>query len=415
MHWREQLNAIIDEQFSDVVALRRYLHQHPEVSGEEYATSDLLAARTSELGMTVRRGPEKRGVIADLRLPGSREDDPVFAVRGDIDALRIQDSKTVEYASQRAGIMHACGHDAHAAMTFGVAAAVTELHNQTDFRDFAEGFRFRAIFQPAEETCRGALEMIEAGALEGVEAIIATHVDPRRNLGAIGVRSGVLTANCDHLHVTVHGQGGHAARPQEARDPIWAATQLISELYQRVRSESDGNPEVVIAFGQIFGGHNGNVIPDDVTLNGTLRTLSPVARDAAKSGIQAIAKRVGEATGTTIEIDFVSAADAVVNCPQLTELISATAGEGMDDVTVKKIAQPSMGGEDFAFYGNHVPAAMFRLGVCSDKCGGAPLHTSDFDLDEEALRIGIRIMAQTAIAWCETKRDRNGEMVDTKT
>src|SRR5215213_3341459 len=219
-------------------------------------------------------GPDGCGVIADNPSPNGAAR---VAIRGDIDALRIHDEKQVPYRSQREGIMHACGHDAHAAIVTHTAATLRrlELEGKAPWP-----LHWRAILQPAEETATGARAMMAAGALENVRSIYALHVDPSRRAGEIGLRTGAFTAHCDAIHITIRGRGGHGARPHESRDPIAAAAQLISTLYQFVPRANDSLDAVVLSFGQVSGGRNPNVIPEVVELGGTLRTLdADVRRD----------------------------------------------------------------------------------------------------------------------------------------
>lgn len=387
------LDAALDRQNDEMVSLRRLLHRQPEVSGAEFETSRLLKDRLDSFNcVSTRLGPEGRGVIADIGDPG----DPVFAIRGDIDALRIQDEKEVSYRSERPGVMHACGHDAHTAMIFGTVAAFAELYRSSSL---PASFRLRAIFQPAEETCEGAKEMIEAGAVEGVRALIAAHVDPNYPVGTVIVCPGVMTAHCDHLRIAVRGQGGHAARPHQTRDPIAAAANLIQSLYSQVPRSVDSQNPIVLTIGQILGGQNGNVIPDVVSMHGTLRTLDLGTRESAQQSVHRIANAVAAATQTKVEVEIIGGANAVNNCPNLTGLIESATRKFANDVALETMKRPSMGGEDFAFYGEHVIASMFRLGIVSDTCGGVGLHKPQFDLDEQALRVGAGVFGHTALEW----------------
>jgi amidohydrolase len=387
--------------------LRRHLHKNPEVSGEEFQTSLLLFKQLDNNGFQVRWGFEGRGLIADLDPPASGDAQNLFAIRADIDALRIQDEKKVPYRSCRKGVMHACGHDGHTTIGYAAVTAIGELHRRGKL-PFQP--RLRAIFQPAEEICEGAAQMIQHGALRGVDAIIATHMDPSRRVGRIGIRPGVLTANCDHMLIEIHGRGGHAARPHEARDPISAAAQLIQWLYIQIPRVTDSQDAVVVTIGQIEGGHTANVIPETVNLQGTLRTLDHKVRERTMKHIQRLADSVAKGTGTTITVKYGVGANAVENDPQLVDLISDAADRVLGESSVEEIARPSMGSEDFAFYCKHVPAAMFRLGCTSDEVGGSPLHTPTFDLDEQSLKIGAKIMAHSALSWMEKHAESTSDV-----
>lgn len=394
MTWKAQLDAIIGEQLPKVIALRRHLHSHPEPSGEELQTSLHLYQLLEKQDLEVRMGPDGCGVVADSE-PGAT--DQRVAVRGDIDALRIQDEKDVAYRSTHAGIMHACGHDAHSSSVYGVVCALTVLIRQGHA---PWPLSWRAIFQPAEETATGAAKMVEAGALEGVKLILGLHVDPTRRTGEIGMRAGAMTAHCDLLQLTVRGRGGHAARPHESKDPIAAAAQLINSLYQFVPRATDSHDAVVLTIGKVRGGRNPNVIPDTVELWGTMRTLDPQVRERTIEQIRQVARGVAEITGTQVEVAFHVSIPSVYNDAELTRMLWQEAEEVVGNDNVQLIARPSMGSEDFARYLEEVPGAMFRLGCARDLAASTPLHTPKFDIDEAALEIGIRILARTIVVAC---------------
>lgn len=401
VEWNEKLDQLIDQDFAETVKLRRHLHMHPEPSGSELETSLHLYQRLEQKGFQVRLGPEGCGVIADLDGSDSGKPEGMFAFRADIDALPIQDEKQTAYRSRCDGVMHACGHDGHTATVVAAITAIARMHQsgQLPFQP-----RLRGIFQPAEETCRGAAAMIRAGALEGVDAVIATHMDPSRRVGQIGVRVGVLTANCDLITIVVEGRGGHAARPHEARDPIAAAAQLIQSMYMQLPRETDSQDSVVVTFGMIQGGENANVIPERVELQGTMRTLNARVRQRTMETIERLAGAIAMGTKTKIHVQYGVGAAAVENDRELVELIrkAAEMTPGID--AVQSIRRPSMGSEDFSFYCSHVPVAMFRLGCCSDTVGGSGLHTPMFDIDEQSIRLGAAIMARSALAWMRSRQ-----------
>jgi amidohydrolase len=342
-------------------------------------------------------GPDGCGVIAENRTTG----DPArIAFRGDIDALLIQDQKTVPYRSMHDGVMHACGHDAHAAIVAYAAIALGQLELQGAA---PWPLAWRAILQPAEETAAGARSMIAAGAMEGVHSIFALHVDPARRAGEVGVRTGAFTARCDALRMVVRGRGGHGARPHESRDPIAAAAQLISTLYQFVPRATDSLDAVVLSFGRVAGGHSPNVIPGEVELGGTLRTLDDKVRTETIAHVRRLAGGVEEITGTQIEVAFEASIPSVYNDADAVRLVGGAAADVVGAANVREILRPSMGSEDFACYLETCPGAMFRLGVASNLEAITPLHTSRFDLDESALPLATRILARTAVAACKPR------------
>lgn len=395
-HWREQLDEAVERRGPELVRVRRRLHAHPEPSGEEFETTLFLFQSLKDAGLEPEATPEGRGLFVDLpEQPGA----PRLALRADMDALRIQELRECDYRSQRAGVMHACGHDGHTAVVYGALLALRDLQAALPFP-----LNLRAIFQPAEETSQGAVEMISAGALDGVDAILSVHMDPSRQVGRIGVRYGALTAACDALEVKICGRGGHAARPHESLDPIAAAAQLISSIYLFIPRATDTQDPVVVTIGQIIAGHNPNVIPEQALLRGTLRSLGGEVRERTKSHIRQLARGLAEASGTRIEVSFEPGPQSVRNDAELNDLLRDAASEILGPAAVDVIQRPSMGGEDFAFYQEHVPGAMIRLGCASPSAGSAPLHSPSFDLDERALSIGAKILARAAILWSDPDR-----------
>jgi amidohydrolase len=392
--WRQQLDAAIEQIADRMVEVRRHLHRHPEVSGEERETSLYLYQALGDEGFAVRMGPEGRGVVIDSSRDWQEEGESIIALRADIDALRIHDAKKVDYRSQCDGVMHACGHDAHTAIAFG---ALIGLKTITSAGQLPCPLLFRGIFQPAEETCQGAQEMIAVGALERVDSILAVHMDPTRDVGSIGVRTGVLTANCDEMRITISGLGGHAARPHETSDPITAAAQLINAMYLHIPRATDSQDAVVVTFGQISAGENANVIPEEAVLRGTVRTLDRTIRRQTMEHVCRLAEGVGQTTETRIEVHFGLASDSVDNDPDLMRMIRRAGEDILGRHGLQEILRPSMGSEDFAFYLKHVPGAMLRLGSGSDRQGRSPLHTPAFDIDELALTIGAKILARAAV------------------
>lgn len=390
--WRETLDHFLLDHAEQLVSVRRHLHAHPELSHEEYQTTRALARWLGEAGLTYRVLPSGRGVVAE---PPGNPPGPLIALRADMDALPIRDVKDVPYRSTRDGMMHACGHDAHTAMVLGAALA---LHHLGRPGDLPHSVPWRALFQPAEETGEGAAEMVAAGAMEGVGAIVALHVDPDLPVGQVARRTGVMTACCDELHVAVIGRGGHAARPHQCIDPIAAVVPFLAAAHQLVPRSVDSRDPVVLTFGAITGGTQGNVIPDRVILRGTLRTLARPISQKIGERLHAIARGIGEATGATIEVTFLPGPDAVVNDPGVTAIASDAAAEVVGPANVRDLPRPSLGGEDFAAYLPKAPGCLLRLGIAAPGSDvWPPLHTPNFDIDERALSVGTRILARCAV------------------
>ena len=400
--WKDELDRCIDLRFEQIVEIRRHLHTYPEPSGQEHETSLYLYQLLGNEGIEVRQGPEGRGVIANLSSGVSSQPVGRLALRADIDAIHVQDQKTVPYRSQRPGVMHACGHDAHTAILSGALLAINDAITHGGL---LWPLAIRGVFQPSEETGTGALEMIKADSLDDVQAILALHVDPTRPAGKIGIREGVFTAGCDDMQVSIQGRGGHAARPHEARDPISAAAQLINSLYLHIPRVTDSQDSVVVTIGKIAGGDNANVIPEEVTLSGTIRTLDGNVRRRTIDHIHRLAEGVALSTETKIDIQFGSSAPSILNDSALVALIRDVGRGVAGPDRLVDIERPSMGSEDFAFYLQHVPGAMFRLGCAPQGASTAPgLHTSNFDVDEQSLRIGARMLARAAVIWSDPSR-----------
>jgi amidohydrolase len=260
------------------------------------------------------------------------------------------------------------------------------------------------LFQPSEETLVGARQMVEAGALANVAVALALHVDPSRSVGRVGLRSGVFTANCDALSLEIRGRGGHAARPHETIDPIAIAAQLITALYALVPRSIDSQEAVVLSIGQIHGGESRNVIPDSLTMAGTLRTLDERVRQRTIEHMRRIVQGAAEASGAAIDLHVEQGIRCVVNDAETVSLVRSAATDLLGGTNVADIERPSMGSEDFASYLEHVPGCMFRLGCASADVGSSPLHTPTFDIDERALAIGAKLLARAAIRWFDPAR-----------
>ena len=290
------LDRIADERSAVWIAERRFLHTHPEPSGEETQTTQFIADRLSALGIPLQIPKRGVGVIADLKIGTPSADSPIVAVRADIDGLRMQDRKSVDYASRWAGVAHACGHDAHTTVVLATAELLASLPDRLPESEVPSA-HLRFIFQPAEETAQGAAWMVEDGALEGVSAILGLHVDPTIPVGKVGIRYGVLTAQVDEVLISVSGRGGHAARPQHTSDPIGTAAMLVSALYQSIPRRADSLTPTVFSVGSIHGGTASNVIPDLVEITGTLRSTSRNTRDSVLNSIRQVCTGIAAATG----------------------------------------------------------------------------------------------------------------------
>jgi amidohydrolase len=398
LDWTRGLTETVAQSAERIREARRHLHQHPEPSGGEVQTTRYLASLLASEQLEPTILPGGRGLWVDF---GSA---PSIGLRADIDALWIRDEKSVDYRSRCDGVMHACGHDAHSAIVYGAISAILRLDRAGKL---PWPVACRAIFQPAEETNLGAVEMVHAGALDGLTDLISLHMDPSRPVGTIGVRHGDFTADCHEMKIEIHGRGAHAARPHEGVDPIAVAAQLISAIYLFVPRITDSQDAVVVTFGQIHGGHSSNVIPDHVVLRGTLRTLDSGVSEATIRHITRLARGLAEASESVIDIQWESGPPPVKNDAELVNLLTEAGRSVVGATNVHPIRRASMGGEDFANYLTKVRGAMFRLG-CSPGPGPAPpLHNPLFDIDERSLAIGAQILAHAVIRWCDPKSPAN--------
>lgn len=373
--------------------VRRYLHRQPELSGDEYRTTEFLAEILSDLGLSPTLAGDDRGLFVDI---GNDQPGPRIAIRADIDALPIATSLDADYASRVEGVMHACGHDVHSAIGFGVAAMLTDLSKQK------YPIHARIIFQPEEETSQGGLHMIESGALEDIDAAIALHVDPNRPTGTIGVRDGSFTAGCDLFSCAIRGRGGHGARPHLTGDTIGAAAQWITDVYRRVPRTTDARDAVVVNVGMIQSGAAPNVVPSEATLSGTLRTLSESSATKAKETMREIGEAIASVHHCEVTLTFGQHTPPVENDWAMNALLRDSGIELLGHNQVREIEKPSMGAEDFAFMAREVPAAMFRLGVAGIDVGSEPLHTAKFDIDESSMQVGASVLTLAVARWCES-------------
>lgn len=371
-------------QQSRIIGIRRHLHQHPELSGKEYATTAFLAEQLDAAGMASSPGPGGVGLVANLAGDAGR---PIIALRADIDALPIQETTTLPFRSENPGVMHACGHDAHSAMLWGALAALQSTAPLPA--------RCRGIFQSSEEAGQGALDMVHAGVLADVGAVLALHVDPNLPAGAVGITAGPQTACCQDFTIIVTGRGGHAARPHLCIDPIAIGAQLVTQIYQIIPRTMDLRNPAVVTVGQFDGGHCANVIPETVTLRGTIRALDLSVANETRERLTHLCEGAALATGAKIDATFSRLLPGVVNDPAITATCIASAREFVGDDHLVLSGQPSMGAEDFADYLTLVPGCMMRLGVASPDKEVRPLHTPTFEIEESALLVGARLLLRS--------------------
>ncbi|WP_296421599.1 amidohydrolase [Vulcanococcus sp. CPBay_Sum15L08_68] len=386
---RDQLKAEVKAAQQELLAIRRHLHAHPELSGNEHQTAALVAGELRKLGWRVQEGVGRTGVLAELGPSGG----PVVALRVDMDALPVEERTGLPYASLNQGLMHACGHDIHTTVGLGVARILAPLAEQL-------GGTVRLLFQPAEETAQGAAWMVADGAMQGVDALFGVHVFPSLSVGTIGVRSGSLTAAAGELEVEVLGEGGHGARPHQSTDAIWIAARVVSGLQEAISRRLDALHPVVVSFGRIEGGKAFNVIADHVRLLGTVRCLDLELHAQLPGWIEETVQAICKGYGGEARVSYRCISPPVHNDPELTQLLADEAVELLGRPQVEWLEQPSLGAEDFAELQRDTPSTMFRLGVAGPK-GCTPLHSNTFAADEAAVGVGVEVLSASLLRWLE--------------
>ena len=376
---------------AETTATRRDFHRHPELAFEEVRTAGIIAERLEALGLPVRRGVGKTGVVSvlDSGRPGK-----TVLLRADIDALPIDEENAAEYRSSARGKMHACGHDGHAAVLLSAAKILTAHRG-----DLAGKLVF--VFQPAEEVVGGAHAMLEDGALEGLEPdhSLGLHLSSTHPVGTVALRDGPSMAASDAFHLLVRGKGGHAAMPQLVTDPILIAAQLISAAQGLVAREVDPVDQAVISFTSVHGGSAYNIIPEAVELKGTLRTFSASTRDHLKARLEQLAGAVTQALRGEMTLESLHGSPAVVNDPAMSERMRAVAREVLGEQRVRQ-APPIMGGDDMALWLEAAPGSYFFLGTGNPEKGtDFPHHHPRFDLDEDALPVATELLVKGALEF----------------
>jgi amidohydrolase len=369
-----------------LVASRRHLHAHPELSGEERATTEYVAERLELAGLTTRPLSSGTGLICDIE-PIGREHGGQnrLLLRADIDALAMNDEKTVSYHSQVPGVAHACGHDVHTTIMLG--AAVFFAHHR---EQLAGPVRF--LFQPAEERVPGgALVALADGVLDGTGAVVGFHCEPKIDVGTIGLRAGPISSAADMVTVRLTGPGGHTARPELTVDLISAAAQLIVQAPALLTSRLGGVGEAKMVFGAIHGGLAANAIPTTCELRASIRTPSPEVWERLPAAAEQALHASVEGTGATVDIDYTAGVPPVVNDAGFSAVVDRAVRTTLGDDALVGVPQ-SWGGDDFAWYTRERPGAYIRLGThCPGSGPPLDLHAGRFDVDERAIEIGVRL------------------------
>ncbi|MBC1195582.1 amidohydrolase [Microcystis aeruginosa BLCCF158] len=373
-----------------LVEIRRHIHANPELSGQEYQTAAYIAGVLSSCGLSVQEAVGKTGVKGELAGKGS--DRRILAIRADMDALPIQEKTDLDFASRKPGIMHACGHDVHATVGLGAAMVLSRLSEPL-------GGKIRFLFQPAEEIAQGASWMIREGVMRDVSAVFGLHVFPSIPARSIGVRYGALTAAADDLEIFIQGESGHGARPHEAIDAIWIASQVITTLQQAISRTQNPLRPIVLTIGQISGGRAPNVIADQVRMAGTVRSLHPETHAHLPEWIEGLVTNVCSTYNAKCQVNYRRGVPSVQNDQFLTRLVEEAGLEAWGQDRVLILSEPSMGAEDFSLYLQQAPGTMFRLGVGSTNLLNPPLHHPEFLVDESAILTGVITLAYAAYKY----------------
>ena len=384
----EEITQLAAETRDVLVKDRRHLHANPELSFHELETSKYIAGRLRQMGIPFQENVGGYGIVAHVGKEGGK----VVALRGDMDALPITEENDVEYASKNEGVMHACGHDVHTTCLLGAAQILKALESQL------KGM-VRLLFQPAEERLPGGASlMIADGALKNpdVQMIFGQHVFPDMEVGHVGFRPGQYMASDDEIHITVRGKGGHGALPHTCIDPVLISAHLITALQQMVSRRAEPGLPIVLTIGKVIANGATNIIPDKVVMEGTMRTHDEEWRKKMHGYITDLVHGLCKSMGAEVDLEIKRGYPCLINDTDLTiwakqKAINLLGEKYVHDLPLR------MTSEDFAFYAQEIPACFFRLGTSNtEKNIGAPLHTSKFDIDEDALEIGASLMATLA-------------------
>lgn len=380
----------VSDSYDELVKIRRDFHRYPELGTKEVRTSKKICEYLEKWGIEYQAGVADTGVVGIIR---GKEDGATVAIRADIDALPITEDNAKEYASTINGVMHACGHDVHTTILLGAGKILKEMEHKLQGN-------VKLFFQPAEESVGGAERMITSGCLENpkVDYVIGLHVMPNVPVGMVELKYGKLNGNTGSVSIVIKGRLGHAAYPDKAVDAIAIAGYTITSLQTLVSRNVSPLESVVLTIGKINGGEKSNIIADKVTLEGTLRTLDSGSREKAKEIITQICQNTALALGGSAEVSFSDGYIALINNDTVVDIIKGAATEVVGEKNIVFKEFPSMGGEDFSYFIESVPGAFYHLGCGNAEKGiDAPLHTSNFDVDEDCIKIGVEIQVMSVL------------------
>lgn len=386
---KPEIVDIINNLEEKTIKTRRTIHENPELEFEEFKTSELICKRLDSIGVPYTKNVAKTGVVATVC---GKSVGRTIALRADMDALPLIEKSGAKYASKTNGKMHACGHDAHTAILLSVCEVFNKIKNE-----FCGNVKF--IFQPAEEGVGGAEVMIKEGVLKDpyVSACLALHVDPNIEVGKVTVRPGFVYASPDEFYITIKGKGGHCAEPHLCVDPVIVAAEIISA----VKTVPKGKLGAIVGVTKIEGGTATNIIPDEVKLCGTARSTGFEERARLKNMIESKTDEICKKYGACAEVNFVELFPPLINDEKIADIIRSAAEEELGAENVS-LGEPTMAGEDFAYFAKELPSAIFKLG-----CGNVeknivyPLHSPMFNIDESCMKIGVRVFVNSALKLLE--------------
>lgn len=373
----------------DLVRIRRHLHAHPELSWGEHETTAYVAEQLRSVGLTPRVLGDRTGLVCDIP-PATPDAGRAVLLRADLDALPLHDLKDVPYASTVPGVCHACGHDVHTTVLLGAAASLVASPPPG---------RVRLLFQAAEEQLPGgALAALESGVADGMDLALALHCDPTVDVGQVGLRTGAITAACDHVEIVLTGPGGHTSRPQNTVDVVYALGAIVTELPAVLARRVDPRAALSLVWGAVHAGDAANAIPGHGSVLGTVRVLDRGAWERAPEMLSSAARSIAATFGAQIEVHYRRGVPPVINDAGATDVLRAGVVAALGATAAVPTAQ-SLGGEDFGWFGEKLPAAMARLGVRTPGGPTYDLHQPAFDVDERCLDVGARLLAAAARAY----------------
>ena len=390
-----KINNLIEDFWETILDYRKWLHENPELSGQEKNTAAFIANALREMGLEPKENIGGYGVAAVIE---GKSDGKCLALRADFDALPLTENTGLSFSSKTPGVFHACGHDIHTAMLLGVANILMKIrHNFSG--------KIKLIFQPSEENASdsGAKKMIEEGVLENpkVDAIIGQHVNPHFKTGQIAIKDGSMTASSDRFFISIYGKSSHGSEPEGGIDAITIGAQIITAIQTIVSRSVSPLDNSVISIGKVSGGTRYNVIANRFEMEGTCRNLNPSVRESMPAHIENIVKGIAEGMGGSYDFSYVTGYSPTMNNSRQFELIKNVATEILNENNVIIPQKVTLTGEDFSFYGEKIPAAFYFLGCQKEGTDFYALHNEKFSPDENAMKIGINIMVSSALKYLE--------------